>query len=209
MTVQARLFALAIGVIATASVLAQGYVFIDIVARRGGGILHVIWTMLGFLTILTNLLIALVCFALYRRRWPGWWPDQAATLGCLTVNILMVGAIYHIALSSLWDPQGLHWLSDQGLHSVVPALFFAFWLGFAPKQGLRASHALWWLLYPAGYFVYALYRGGLDGWYPYPFIDVTQLGIGRVLVNAGVIGAVTAFTGLALIMVTQASARKP
>ena len=41
-----------------------------------------------------------------------------------------------------------------------------------------------WLLYPALYLAYALIRGRLEGFYPYPFINVTELGYGKVMTNA-------------------------
>lgn len=50
-------------------------------------------------------------------------------------------------------------------------------------------------MYPGCYFVYALIRGHLLGTYPYPFIDVTALGYGAVLLNA--LGLLVAFVLLA------------
>jgi hypothetical protein len=199
MTRGGRVLAVLITGIAIASILGQGYVFIDMVAARGGRLIHVVWVMLGFFTILTNLLIALVCLSLAQGPWPAWWPAKDVTLGCLATNIVMVAIIYHLLLSHLWNPQGLHYASDQGLHTVVPLLFVALWVFHAPKSGLRWSHALWWLLYPAGYFAYALARGALDGWYPYPFIEVPKLGYAQVLLNAAGISVVLALGGLALI----------
>ena len=200
---EGRFLAGLIVVIALLSILGQGYVFIDLVKARGGGLIHVVWVMLGFFTILTNLLIAMVCLALVRGHWPGGWPEKESALGCLTVNIALVGLVYHLLLSHLWNPQGLHFIADQGLHTAVPLLFLALWVFHAPKTGLRWSHALWWLLYPAGYFAYALARGALDGWYPYPFIEVPKLGYGQVLLNAAGISAVLALGGLALIALAK------
>lgn len=203
MSPNARPLAAVIAVIALASILGQGYVFIDMVAARGGRLIHVVWVMLGFFTILTNLLIALVCLALARGKWAAWWLAKDVALGCLATNIVMVAIIYHLLLSHLWNPQGLHFIADQGLHTVVPLLFVAFWIFHAPKAGLRWSHALWWLLYPAGYFAYALARGALDGWYPYPFIEVPTLGYAQVMLNAFGISAVLALGGLALVALAK------
>lgn len=203
-----RLFAGVIAVIALLSILGQGYVFIDMVAARGGTLVHVVWVMLGFFTILTNLVIAIVCLALAGGRWPGWWPDKASALGGLAVNIALVGIVYHLLLAKLWNPQGLHYVSDQGLHTAVPLLFTAFWAFHAPKADLRWSHALWWLLYPAGYFAYALARGALDGWYPYPFIEVPKLGYGPVFLNAAAISAVLALGGVVLVALAKRLAQR-
>jgi hypothetical protein len=36
---------------------------------------------------------------------------------------------------------------------------------------------------PVGWLVYALVRGAFVDWYPYPFVDVDQHGLGIVLLN--------------------------
>jgi len=40
-----------------------------------------------------------------------------------------------------------------------------------------------YLVYPIGYAFYALLRGVVDGFYPYPFVDVGQIGYPRALLN--------------------------
>lgn len=202
-TDNAKALAALISLVATVSVLGQAYVFIGISASRGGSMGAAIWTMLGFFTILTNLVIAVVGFVIARGRWPGWWPGTASTLGCLAVNIVLVGIVYHWLLSGLWNPQGLHYWSDQGLHTAVPVLFFVFWIAYAPKAGLTYPHVLWWLIYPTGYFAYALIRGALDGWYPYPFIEVPKLGYPAVFLNAGLICAALAAGGVLLVFASR------
>ncbi|MGI8411933.1 MAG: Pr6Pr family membrane protein, partial [Solirubrobacteraceae bacterium] len=39
------------------------------------------------------------------------------------------------------------------------------------------------LIFPIGWLAFTLIRGAIAHWYPYPFIDVTQLGYGRAAVN--------------------------
>jgi hypothetical protein len=60
----------------------------------------------------------------------------------------------------------------------------AYWLLFVPKAGLRWKDVLYWLPYPLIYFCYSLIRAAAVGWYPYPFIDASQLGYVHVLANA-------------------------
>lgn len=64
-----------------------------------------------------------------------------------------------------------------------------------------------WTGVPLVYFVYALARAALDGFYPYPFIDVSQLGWSRVLVNA--VGMLSAFliVGLLFVAIGRAMSR--
>jgi hypothetical protein len=53
----------------------------------------------------------------------------------------------------------------------------------------------------------------VTGYYPYPFLDVTQLGYDRVLLNMAVLTAAFAFLGLVLVgidrMLGAVEARKP
>ena len=39
------------------------------------------------------------------------------------------------------------------------------------------------VLYPLCWLVFTLIRGAVISWYPYPFINVTQLGYGRTILN--------------------------
>ncbi len=114
-----------------------------------------------------------------------------------------MGAVYHLLLSDLWNPVGLHWWADQGLHTAMPLLTFVFWLLFAPKQGLSYADVPFWLIYPVGYSLYALARGRLEGWYPYPFLDAKSLGYVEVAINSAVIGAFFALACLAMIALAK------
>ncbi|EQD26009.1 conserved hypothetical protein, membrane [mine drainage metagenome] len=99
-------------------------------------------------------------------------------------NIALVGLTYSLLLRALWQPQGAQWLADTLLHDVVPLLYLLLWAWVVPRAALRGSSALRWALYPLAYLVYALLRGAWLGRYPYPFIDVAQLGYARVALNA-------------------------
>ena len=192
-----------ISLIAVVSLMLQFWVFVQLTREQGGHFGHAIWVFLSFFTILTNAIIALGCLFWARRQWPRRWPSAETTFGGLAMSIALVGMVYHALLSRLWNPVGLHFVADQGLHTVVPLLFLLFWALYVPKSGLTPRHALVWLLFPAVYLVYALARGGLDGWYPYPFLHVGQLGYVRVLVNALGLTACFYLAGLALVLVAK------
>ncbi|WP_448244196.1 Pr6Pr family membrane protein [Pseudoxanthomonas mexicana] len=69
---------------------------------------------------------------------------------------------------------------------------------------LARCGAMWrdvagWLLFPLGYVVWVFLRGAWVGEYPYPFIDVAQLGWARVGVNA--LGVMGVFVVLGLVVV--------
>ena len=84
-----------------------------------------------------------------------------------------------------------HWLAlaprEQALvrgAAVLVAAALLWWLALPPQHRIAGNAPLRWLAWPALYAVYALVRGKIDGFYPYPFIDVTALGLPRVLLNA-------------------------
>ncbi len=198
-----RALAALIAAVAVLSVAGQGHMIAGLAAEKGGHPGHALWVFLGFFTILTNLAIAVACLARWRGRWPGWWPAPRMMLACLALNIALVGLVYHLLLSDLWNPQGLHWWADQGVHGAVPVLFLIHWALFAPKAGLVWRDALRWMIYPAGYFAYALARGAADGWYPYPFLDVGRLGYGPVLANGLGIAVILFVAGLGMVAASR------
>lgn len=196
----ARLLALAIAAVAIPAVVAQTLVFIDLAAARGWGIAAALWIVASYFTILTNILIVAVCLAFVSARWAAWWPAPRHVFGALATAIATAATVYHLLLSRLWDPQGMHWWADLGLHTIVPAAFIVFWLAHAPKRGLVLSDAIRWLVYPLGYFAYVMTRASFDGWYPYPFLDAGRLGPGGVLANALGLAAILAAGGAGLIV---------
>jgi hypothetical protein len=92
-------------------------------------------------------------------------------------------------------------VADHLLHEVVPLMVPLFWLFLAPKGRLKWRDALWWAAYPLAYLIYALIRGVADGKYPYPFLDVAEIGgfqaaINCLLIGIGFLGAGYAFVWL-------------
>lgn len=172
----ARLGAAFIALIAWAALIGQLWIS----AADNGGVAPALWVLLRYFTILTNLMVALVYTRVVLRNQvlgDGW-------MAALTLWILIVGVVYHLLLAGLVDPQGFAWWVDQGLHSAVPALVALVWIGFLPKHSLNWHHAALWLFWPLAYLAYALIRGGLDGTYPYFFIDAGQFGYTRVALNS-------------------------
>jgi hypothetical protein len=170
----------------------------------GRGAMVGIWAWLGYFTVLTNLLVAMALNAqaldlddrldrFFRR--PG-----VAT--AIAANIAVVSITYNLLLRQLWQPQGWQWLADILLHDVMPALFLLFWWFVVRKDTLRVRQLGAWLLYPLGYLGYVLIRGAFNRWYPYPFVDVSALGYGRVVVNA--VGVAVAFVAIALLLLALA-----
>jgi hypothetical protein len=75
------------------------------------------------------------------------------------------------------------------------------------KTALRWVQPLYWSAYPVAYLAYALIRGRIVGSYPYPFIDVADLGYRRTLLNS--LGLLFMFISLGLLFVALGRMRQP
>ena len=76
-----------------------------------------------------------------------------------------------------------------------------------PPARIPAIAPCWWLAWPLGYAAYALLRGAATGFYPYPFVDVPSLGMGRVLGNVAGLCIVFLATGFLLRALAHARQR--
>ncbi|MEO7307792.1 MAG: Pr6Pr family membrane protein [Ferruginibacter sp.] len=178
--------------------------FYLIIQNRVVSVAETIIRYFSFFTILTNFIVALcVTFLLLKpnTRW-GIFFSKTVTLTAITVYITIVGIVYNVILRFLWQPQGLQYVVDELLHTVIPILFILLWILFIPKPGLQYKNALPWLIYPLVYVIYTAIHGEMTGYYPYPFINIAELGYNKVLINTG--GLLIAFLGLSLFFITVA-----
>lgn len=155
----------------------------------------------SYFTIDTNIIVALCCTLLLvsPHSKAGRFFGKYKTFTAITVYILIVGIIYNLILRFLWNPQGLQWIVDELLHTVIPVLFFIYWLAFTTKQNLQWLAFLPWLIYPLLYIIFLIIRGSLSGFYPYPFIDAYKIGLPRMLFNSG--GIALAIAGMSLFFI--------
>ena len=153
-----------------------------------------LWVLFRFFTIITNLAVAITMtwVAMGRRVSP-------FLLGGITIAILLVGVVYMTLLRGLLELSGGALLADTLLHKASPVAMTLWWLFFAPKARLKRSDPIWWAAYPLAYFVYALVRGHYEGRYPYPFMDVGELGPVQTGINAGGIAMGFLLAGFALV----------
>jgi hypothetical protein len=168
---------------------------------EGLGVAGGVINFLGYFTIWTNLLaaLALSCHALKLQSRFARAIIRPDTMTGIASCIALVGITYHSLLRRLWDPAGTQLLADNLLHSAVPALFLIFWWLFVAPMHAGWRVALRWAIFPAIYLLFALLRGAIDGFYAYPFIDVSQLGYGVVFINA--IGVLITFLAVALVLI--------
>ncbi|WP_223607502.1 Pr6Pr family membrane protein [Chryseobacterium sp. OSA05B] len=137
----------------------------------------------SYFTILTNLLVTVYFTYQALRNTPS-KPENSGILSAVTVYILMVGLIYQILLRQTWNPEGMQRIADETLHTIIPVLVLVYWCCYENKNALNYRMIPKWAVYPLLYFIYILIQGPFSGFYPYPFIDVSQFGILKVLINA-------------------------
>ncbi len=143
----------------------------------------------SFFTILTNMLVALYFSSqiMPNSNKLKLFFQSPGKLTAIAGYILVVGIVYQIALRHIWNPEGLPRVTDELLHTFIPAFTFSFWLLFEEKAKLRFAQIGGWLLYPLAYILYTLVRGHFTGLYPYPFVNVVTIGYPAALVNTLII----------------------
>lgn len=141
----------------------------------------------SYFTITTNILVAatLTAIAFVPETRLGRFVSKSSTQAAVASYITIVGLVYSLFLRNVWAPVGWNAVADHALHDVMPVLYVLFWLIFAPKSGIGWSDLGKWLIYPIIYIIYSLVRGAFAAWYPYWFVDVTQLGYPAALTNTG------------------------
>lgn len=149
--------------------------------NRTTGTTEMIIRFFSYFTILSNIIVAL-CYTACIFQAKSIF-KKAGVLTAITVYIIVVGLIYQVLLRHLWQPTGLQWLADELLHSLIPILFIVYWLLYEKKKELKWRMLLVWQAYPLLYAIYILWRGGISGFYPYPFINVSELGWQKVLIH--------------------------
>jgi hypothetical protein len=155
----------------------------------------------SFFTILTNLLTALAMLApvVAPDSGLGRFLDRPSVRTAIVGYIVIVGTVYYTLLRKLDNATGLHLYLEYVLHYVTPPLFVLDWLLFVPKGEIGWRNGVDSLTYPIAYLAWTLAHGAFAGWYPYPFIDVSKLGYGRMLLNSA--GLILAFLAIELLLV--------
>lgn len=208
-TQTARRSLLFVGILAWVGLVLQFYLSLQLSLANGRTVPGAIAFFFSFFTIWTNFLIAIGTIFTFvtPKSSAGEFFSRPEVQTGTAIYIAVVGIVYSPVLRELWSPAGAQKIADLLLHDVVPLAYFVYWLLFVPKSSLRWKHALWWLAYPFAYLIYTMVRGRIVGTYPYPFLDVTGLGYGRVLANALVLLVVFLGIGLLIIALSRRRAR--
>ncbi len=151
--------------------------------------------MAQYFTLLTNALtFALMVWIAFGGNVSGRF------IRAIVISIVCVGLIYHTLLAHLVTLSGIELWADHGTHTFVPLLSGLWWLFLAPKPGVRAADLGLWVVWPLLYCAYILVRGSFSGFYPYPFLNVPEIGWQSLGIN--IVGLSLAFVVVGVILST-------
>ncbi len=192
-------FAAIIALLAWGSVIAQLWVNLHSGAASTG---ELIIRFFSYFTVLCNIAVAICCSMVLLKPGTNFFAKPTA-LTAVTVYIAIVGIVYNTILRWLWNPTGIQKILDDLLHVWVPILFVVYWILMVPKNNLQWKNAFPWLCFPLIYCIYVLLRGAFSGFYPYPFMNVTELGYRKVLINSAAVCGTFLFVSFLLITIAK------
>jgi hypothetical protein len=162
----------------------------------------------SFFTIQSNLIGVAALFALVlvprARRTPLF--DGARTAAVLYLAI--TGVVFALLLAGLQEElqTSQEWVNFV-VHKLMPVVLVADWLVDPPRHRLPWWTVPAWLAYPLAWLAYTLIRGEAEAWYPYPFVDASELGYGGVLGRSLGLAVGFALAGAALLWLGNRRAR--
>lgn len=165
----------------------------------GRGPLAAVWQLAGYFTNWSNFAVALVATAVALGLTKGLGGPRA--IAAVLPAIVVVGVSYTLLLrGTLSDVSPAREVIRVIMHDITPPLFIALFVT-SPHARLTWRDAPWALPLPLTYAVYSLIRGLFEGWFPYWFLDLTELPLTDFLRNAVLF--VVAFYLLGLLVVAM------
>ena len=184
----ARVLHAAVAVLAVSGVLLDVTTTVVAGPADAGSTAEGLARLLSYFTIDSALLIAAVSIALAvrpKRDGPVFRAARLSSVLCIAVT----GLVFPTVLGRGPDLSPVGEVSSFTLLTAVPVLALATWLAVGPRPRIAWATVAWSLVLPLAWLVLTFARGAVVGWYPYPFLDVTELGYAEALVNTAVVGA--------------------
>ena len=137
----------------------------------------------------------------------GW----AQVRGAAVMYLLTTGIVYGVLLEGFDNPftSDREW-SHTVLHQVMPIVMVLDLIVRPLRHRLSWRDAVTWTVYPILYLVYSLIRGAIVDWYPYDFINPTEVGgyDGVALYSAGITAGFLT-VAMAIVQVNRSLDRVP
>ncbi len=116
-----------LALIAWFAVIAQYFLMVD---NRVAGVGETTVRFFSFFTILTNTLVAVyftvVSLNLNKKALNFFYRPSTRT--AITMYIIVVGLVYQFVLRHIWQPQGMHRVVDELIHTFIPSIVFLYFL---------------------------------------------------------------------------------
>jgi hypothetical protein len=116
--------------------------------------------------------------------------------------------VYHFLLHATWNPQGWLFVVNIGLHYLTPTAMLLDWLMFTPKSRLRWIDPAKWLAFPLIYGGWTVIHGLAADWWPYWFVDVSELGWAKAGAYFGGLLVFFAIVGLIVVAIDRMLGRR-
>lgn len=159
--------------------------FVLLLGARTTNVVEAVFRFFTFFTILTNIIVAIVFTALWLQPKNSFsFFTRFNTISATAVYIFVVGFVYNTVLRFIWEPTGLQRVVDELLHLIIPIVFILYWYFSIESNTIKWKSFFNWLLYPMIYLIVILVRGHLVNYYPYPFVNVLELGYSKVAINS-------------------------
>lgn len=145
-----------------------------------------LWRLFSYFTIQSNLIVLAACIGLAwrpRHDGPVW---RVVRLDAL-LGIVITGLVYAIVLAPIVHLTGAALVATIGFHYISPWAALAGWLLFGPRPRMSWTTVAAAFVWPALWLIYTFVHGALSSWYPYPFLDVDDIGLVAAIRNAVVV----------------------
>ncbi|MFF0266747.1 Pr6Pr family membrane protein [Kribbella sp. NPDC004536] len=142
-----------------------------------------LWRLFSFFTIQSNLIVLGVAMALVLRpaRDGAFW--RVCRLDSL-LGIVITGLVFAIVLAPQVHLTGAALAATIGFHYISPWTTLAAWLFLGPRPRLTWRAVAFAFIWPVAWLIYIFTQGAFSHWYPYPFLNVTTIGLATALRNA-------------------------
>ncbi len=154
-------------------------------------VLHVgaSYSTLNFFSYFTNLSNLFAAFVLLLSVFSSSSGSRDHVRYASTVNMTMVGLVFAVLLRNVDLGALLPWVNFV-LHYIMPVAVVLDWLVRPPVLRLKAKNILLAMAFPAAYLAYVVLRGTSTGWYPYPFLNPSNVGGygGVAMYTLGIVG---------------------
>ena len=150
----------------------------------------------SYFTIQSNVLVCAAALLLLLRPGRAGAAFRVLHLDAL-LGIAVTGLVFALVLAPLIHLEGAALIVNAGLHYVSPVLAVLGWALVGPRGWVDRTTIARAFVWPVAWIAYTLVHGAFTGWYPYPFLDVAEIGYPKALLNIALVLLVALVLALA------------